>query len=143
MENEIKEIIEKNLPAQVGTVLKERLEIAEADARRAKDLERIIQDKDKAIYDLESTISEYRKYDAQWGQLNQREKEITEKERNQKVFEAELKAIEADKRANELQGIVQTVFRSPVYRKSILSSSNYNNNGTTTMYPIGEELRED
>lgn len=123
VEKEIEEIIKKNLPAQVGEVLKTRLEQAERDTNTVKrQLEQIIS-KTATIVELEKTIADYKQFDERNSKLEVREKAVAEKERNYKVFEAELKLNEAEKRTNDAVNFVGMVFKSPVFRKTV---SEYN-----------------
>jgi hypothetical protein len=119
MENEIKAIIEKNLPEQVGNVLKIRLEKAEKDAVRVEELISNCDAKDKRIMCLENQLQKHRIIDQREVDINVRELKVAEAERSQKVFQAELRAAEAEKRANEIAGFTGMVFRSPVFRKTI------------------------
>ena len=95
MTEEIKLIIEKNLPAQVGDVLKTRLEQAERDAERVKQLEEESRNQRVQISSYQNAINSYKSFDDRNSKLNERDLAITEKERNQKVFELELKLTEA------------------------------------------------
>lgn len=123
MNEEIKKIIEKNLPAQVGDVLKQRLEQAEKDAVILKQQEEALISRNATIAGFEKQIAEYKKLDERNNKLEEREKAVETKERNSKVFEAELKATEAEKRANELFGFVGMVFKSPIFRKSTIDTT--------------------
>lgn len=80
METEIKAIIEKNLPAQVGEVLKQRLDQAEKDSARVKHLEQLLADKNHIITANEKLLNEYRQNDERNKNLNAREKEIEGRE---------------------------------------------------------------
>lgn len=124
MEKEIEEIIKKNLPAQVGEVLKTRLEQAERDANTVKSQSEQIVSKTATILGLEKTISDYKQFDNRNSALEAREKAVAEKERNQKVFEAELKLAEAEKRTADATNFVGMVFKSPIYRKTTFENEN-------------------
>ena len=122
MTEEIRAIIEKNLPAQVGTVLNEVLQQGEKDAAELKATVIAYDDARKEIEKHLIKIEEYRQFDKRNSELGARENVVAEKERNQKVFEAEIKATESEKRATELAGFVGMVFKSPVYRTSVFGS---------------------
>lgn len=119
MEKEILDIISKNLPEQVGSVLKKRLEEAEADKKRIEEIEYSVKYSRDKIVTLENQLGEYKKLEVRREDLDRREEEISKRERNMQVWEANVKSIEADKRANELAGFVGMVFKSPVFRKSV------------------------
>lgn len=119
LEQEILEIISKNLPEQVGSVLKKRLEEAEADRKRVEDMDYTVKYNRDKIATLEEQIKKYEALEVWQKDLDIREKEISKRESNQKVWEAELRANEADRRANELAGFVGMVFKSPVFRKTV------------------------
>lgn len=119
MEKEILDIISKNLPEQVGSVLKKRLEEAEVDKKRIEQLENSVKYNTDKVLTLEKQLTEYKVLEVRQKVLDSREQEISKRENNQRVWEAELKALEADKRANELAGFVGMVFKSPIFRKSV------------------------
>lgn len=126
LQKEITEAIEKQLPAQVGDLLKKRLVKAEEDEVKVAQLHELLNTKREAISNLEAKLSKYQELDAYKKLLDDRENTISLKERNIKVFEAELKTVEAEKRVNEMFNLVGTVFRSPVFRSS------YNKNDSCT-----------
>lgn len=125
MTDEINEIIKKNLPAQVGELLKQRLDQAESDAKELIRYKQADTDKAKIIRELEETIKEYKKQDDRNSKLELREKEVEQAERNRKVFEAELKLAEAEKRLADNTNFVGMVFKSPIFRKSTSESTSY------------------
>ena len=85
MEQEFKAIIEKNLPAQVGDVLKKRLEQADNDSVKIKQLEEQIGNRNQHVTKLEATIAEYKKFDDRNAALEAREKACDIQERDFKV----------------------------------------------------------
>jgi len=124
MQEEINEIIKKNLPAQVGDILQARLTKAESDA---KDLlirsEELIKEKQKNSY-LIAELSKHEQLDKIKLDLDEREQKVSTKERDIRVFEAELKLAESEKRATEMVNLIALAFKSPSYRKTI-SESDY------------------
>ena len=58
MLTEIQEIIKKNLPQEVGDVLKSKLTQADLDSKEVENLRKQIIDYKNQIKDLENTISE-------------------------------------------------------------------------------------
>ena len=80
MEQQIKDIIEKNLPKQVGETLQKRL--AEADKDEAE-LEKLKNQKEKDLKEIERLRILLSEKESQLGEhenLNNREKEITDRE---------------------------------------------------------------
>lgn len=134
MEKEILDIISKNLPEQVGSVLKKRLEEAEGDKKRIEHLEYSVKYNTDKVLILEKQLGEYKVLEVRQKELDSREKEISKRENNQKVWEAELKALEADKRAIELAGFVGMVFKSPVFRKTVSGYQHVANGQYGTQY---------
>lgn len=122
MRIEIEEAIQKNMPNQVGVLLKQRLEQAEADAKSLENERELSKQKSEKIAQLEKTVSEYKSFDDRNSKLEARELAVTEKERNQKVFEAELKLNEAEKRITDNVNFVGMVFRSPIFRETVNKS---------------------
>lgn len=119
LQEEINESITKNLPAQVGDALKQRLEQADKDVALAaslvKDLataNELIERKDKEISDLYAVRK-------QIFSLDEREKAISKREDKQHVYELELKVIESEKRTIDAVNFVAMVFKSPVFRKTV------------------------
>jgi hypothetical protein len=122
MRVEIEEAIQKNMPNQVGVLLKKRLEQAESDAKSLESEREFSKQKSEKIVQLEKIISEYKAFDDRNTKLEARELAVTEKERNQKVFEAELRVAEAEKRITDNVNFVGMVFRSPIFRESVSKS---------------------
>lgn len=119
MEKEILEIISKNLPEQVGSVLKKRLEQAEKDTELVKQLGATICEQEIKLRALTKELDRHRFLDMKQKELNKQEDELSKRERNMSVWEANLRGSEAEKRADELAGFVGMVFRSPIFRKNV------------------------
>lgn len=122
LNEKLQKAIEESIPKELGEALQKRfseLEKIEQDYmdikslynNQSKDLEKTKKERDGAIRDL--TI----KNDL-LKSIKKREDDIFEREIKAEVNELKYKLEESDKRATELHGIVQTVFKSPVYRKS-------------------------
>lgn len=125
MENikeQIEKAIEKNLPNQVGKVLKERLSQADKDAELADSLTITLKKAKKEISELSLKISKYSDIESKLKKLETLGDEIEKKLTGQKIFEAELKASAAEARANEIAGFVGMVFKSPVFRTSVFGN---------------------
>ena len=124
MDKKIRDIIEKNLPSQVGEVLKKRLEQAEEDEKSLKDQ---IKFNKKLILqegELNRMISDYKKFDERNSKLNAREKEITRKEDMYSIAELTFKLEEANKRADVVTEFTRGLVRNTTFRKTIFDSEN-------------------
>ena len=124
MTEEIKAIIEKSLPAQVGEILKQTLEKGKKDEAELKATVIAYDNARKEIEKHLAKINDYKQFDERNSKLEARENAVSEKERNQKVFEAELKLAEAEKRTTDATNFVGMVFKSPIYRKTTFESEN-------------------
>jgi hypothetical protein len=141
MEQEIKDIIAKNLPQHVGEVLREKLEQADRDAVRVKRLESVLDEKEEYVNKLENQNREFSARISDENTLKQRERAIEDKERNLELEMLKLKLAESEKRNDIGNRLVETVFRSPVYRKQVenMTFSSYDNQGrynTTGAVPV-------
>jgi TolA-binding protein len=116
MEKEIKEVIEKNLPAHVSDVLRKRLDKADEHEKQAEHLQSQLKGERKEIQDLRNRIEKLESDLKLAGDLDKREKEIERRERRMDVHDANLRAEAAEARANEMAGFVGMVFKSPIYR---------------------------
>jgi len=117
MKEEIKKIIEKHMPEQVGDVLKQQLQELEDLKAAHKSLEYSSNLMSERNEELTEANAELLTQIGAHQAIDVRESEVSELERNQKVFEAKLKASESERRAMEMHGFVQMVFSSPVYRQ--------------------------
>jgi DNA repair ATPase RecN len=125
MEQEIKDIIAKNLPEQVGNVLKERLENAERDA---KDLGSLRKDYGNLLTELEEKdkkIQGLSHLESRLDYIKATEESIKERKMETAIQISEIKLQEAEKRADELRSVLEIVFKSPVYRKSHSTNVHY------------------
>lgn len=96
MNDEIRAIIAKNLPAEVGATLKETLARAEVDARDLKVARDLVQAMAAAEKEKNAELEKYRAFDERNAKLLEREEKAREDERNLKVLTlmGELKAAE-------------------------------------------------
>jgi HD-GYP domain-containing protein (c-di-GMP phosphodiesterase class II) len=141
MEQEIKDIIAKNLPQHVGEVLKEKLEQADRDAVEIKRLYSLLEKKEESIAKLEKQNHEFSLRLSQENALKDREQKLEDRERNLEIEMLNLKLAESEKRNDIGNRLVETVFRSPVYRKQVenMVFSSYDNQGrynTTGAAPV-------
>ena len=156
MQQELLQVIEKNLPLEVGEVLRKRLEQADKDAKTAElllvkntDLERLLSQSSAMIakfQNRETAVMESAAINAKTEiDLHKRENDLA------KTL-ADLKATEAEKRADQLKEVLGVVFRSPVYKRNYSektdgnSVSSYENGQTVTRptnFPYSRETKEE
>ena len=121
MEKEIQEIIEKNLPMHVGEALKSRLLQADKYAENAKMYKELADKKDESVRKLNSMISAENVLEERLQRAKRLEADIELRERNLKVELLQCKLDESEKRNSGLYVLIETIFKSPVVRRSILS----------------------
>jgi len=119
MEQEIKDIISKNLPQHVGDVLKERLNKADKLEAEVDYLNRVLSEANKDISNFKEKLEKERQHTYSEQQLKAEWSKLEERERNLEVEMLKLKLEESQKRADVSTKLVETVFRSPVYRKHV------------------------
>jgi hypothetical protein len=119
MEQEIKEIIAKNLPQHVGDVLKSRLADADRLEYEVVKLESSLSAAQKDIEHLKEKLQEERNHTYSEEQLKSELFRVGERERKLEMEMLKLKLEESEKRADISTKLVETVFRSPVYRKHV------------------------
>ena len=143
MQDQLLQVIEKNLPSEVGKTLQKKLEQAGQDEESLR----------QAIIRIESLVQSNKKLEEENKSLKDERDNIltveslnikTEKELQKKQIEldksmAELKSQEAEKRADQLKEVLGIVFKSPVYRRQYnesncgTSNSDYNNGQNKTV----------
>ena len=129
LEQELQESIKKNLPQQVGEVLKQRLEQADKDAKEVKTLFELTKQYKKETETLQQTIEGYKQFDTRNGLLDLAEKEL-EKERNKFEIEKLTYQLTAEKDKTEFsKSIALGLVRNTEYRKTIFDSENPGGNG--------------
>jgi hypothetical protein len=131
MEQEIKEIIAKNLPQHVGDVLKSRLADADRLEYEVVKLESALSSSQKDIEHLKEKLQEERNHTYSEQQLKTEWFKLEERERKLEIEILKLKLDESEKRADISTKLVETVFRSPVYRKHVenMTLGSYDNQG--------------
>ena len=135
----IEKIIEENLPKQLGDTLSKRFTELQSIETKYNDINHLYENSSVEIVSLKKDLDNVNK------QLIIKQELLKDiSERENKVYRRELaleneilrvKLNESDLRANELHGLVQTVFKSPIYRKTYdirgaskyAGNDNYNN----------------
>lgn len=124
MEIEIKTIIEKHLPSQVGDVLKKTLEQAEKDAIKVNQQEQSLINKNHTITELEKEIAKYQKFDERNATLEAREKTVSDGERNLKISTLEFQIQCEREKAEFSKQVALGLVRNTEYRKNIFDNQN-------------------
>jgi hypothetical protein len=121
MEQEIKDIIAKNLPEQVGSVLKEKLEKAEKDAYMLRVVTNDYELKCAEVTSLRRDLEDAKSRINEEISLESWKQTLKDKEKNLELEILKIRLEEAEKRNSIGERLVEQVFRSPVYRKYVES----------------------
>jgi len=122
MQEEFKAIIEKNLPAQVGEVLKTRLEKADRDSNTVKVQNDQIGKLKETVDSLENTIREYREFDKRNSELETRLREVADKERNVKIATLEYQLNSEKEKTQFSKDVALGLVRNTTYRENIFDN---------------------
>lgn len=121
-EQEIQEVIKKNLPQHVGETLKKRLEQADEDAKLVVVLTDTIEELHQTAYKKEIRLNEYEAFDVRNSSLDLREKEL-EKERNTLELEKLKYQLQSEKDKTIFsQNLAMGLVRNTEYRKNIFDT---------------------
>ncbi len=147
MNKEIKLIIEKNLPAQVGAVLKETLAKAESDAIAVEEGKKTLANLREFNRSLEKRLSDHGKLDDRETSVAARERAVKENEVNQEVAVLKIKLEESEKRADAVTGFTTGLVRNTIFRKTVLDSENQlgypdGNGNWVQPTPVNKDLTE-
>lgn len=126
MQEELKAVIEKNLPAQVGETLKQRLAQAETDAKLVQTQLTRIASLEDTVKRLENTVNEYRKNDERNAALDAREQKVQEAERNLKIASLEYQLQTERDKSQFTRDVALGLVRNTTYRRHIFDSENQN-----------------
>lgn len=123
-EQEIQEVIKKNLPQHVGETLKQRLEQADKDATEVKTLKAQKEHLEKEIKALQTEIEQYRNFDIRNGLLDLREKEIETEKRDLEVEKLKYQLQSEKDKTTFSQNLAMGLVRNTEYKKTIFDSEN-------------------
>jgi len=122
LNDEMKATIEKQLPAEMGKMLKGLLNDAEKlKTKYENSLSelKLYKEKDnvstKRIYELESVVSKC-------SDLTKKEEELKERERNIKIEILEIELAEANKRSSTAIWELSLLFKNRTYREDVITS---------------------
>lgn len=137
MEKEIKEIIEKNLPAHVGDVLQKRLTQADVDATTVKQQAAIIAINVKTIEELNARVKQEEELVSMRNNIAEREKTVAEKERVQEIANLQCQLAAEKDKSDFVKTLALGLVRNTEYRKTVFdneSQAGYSN-GTNYVQP--------
>lgn len=124
METEIKAIIEKNLPAQVGDVLKQKLEQAEKDAEKVNQQAEYLLRDAEVIKKLQQQIEGYKSNNLRNATLDTREKELNEQAQNLEVTVLKFQLAVEKEKTEFTKSVALGLVRNTEFKKSIFDSEN-------------------
>lgn len=144
MDEQIKEIIERQLPAQVGEVLRKRLEQAELDAhdlatvKGQRDSYKAERDQKQATIDrLDLNLKKH-------GELAAREEAVTKREQAIDLEIAKARAENAERSKGDLFNLVGLVFKNQIVKEEVFGGrSAYQPNGMMQSEPYNETRRRE
>ena len=143
MLEELRKVIEANLPSEVGKTLQNRLaeaEKLEVENGKLKKENSDLDDQNQALKSENAALKG--KSDSVWAQgaLNvTKDSELTTRENKLERTLAELRAAESEKRAEGLKEVLGIVFKSPVYRRSYTEQ---NDGNSVTDYVNGQTVNK-
>ena len=121
---ELQDVIEKNLPAQVGETLRKRLEQADLDAKKLENTTRLLVARDAAVTALTKENESLKEQLGKHTELGKREDAVKEAERDQKVFRLETE-LNAERRiSNTFDETLGKLVRNVEYRSRTLGNEN-------------------
>lgn len=133
MNEEIRLLIKKNLPAETGDVLKQVLEQAEKDAKAVVALEGLNRECAKQIDSLKSKIREYERFDTRNSNLDAREKDVNSKEINLRIKELEYQLNAESDKTQFAKDVALGLVRNTEYKRTVFSNES-STDGTTGEY---------
>lgn len=126
MEKEISEIIEKNLPAQVGDVLRKRLQQADEYEGLIKLQVESIKIKDELIEKQDAEIRAYKRFDDRNAVLDQKEKDVSNAQIELRIKTLEYQLDSEKDKTNFSKDVALGLVRNLEYRKSMVGSESQN-----------------
>ena len=124
MTKEIAEIIEKNLPAQVGEVLKKVIEQGQKDAETVSLQTQMIGKLTKEKGELIAEIEKYKLFDNRNSKLEEKEIAVAEGERNLKISILEYKLQTESDKSKFVMDVTMGLVRNTNYRRTLVDNQN-------------------
>lgn len=121
-EQEIQDIIKKNLPAHVGDALKLRLEEAEKAEKRLKEQLALNDSQAKTIKHLEETLDKHRHLATRETEVKAREEAVIKKEIEQQITQLTFELGIEKEKAEFTKSVALGLVRNTLYRKNIFDT---------------------
>lgn len=113
---EIRELIQKQLPEQVGTVLRTRLDQAEKDAASVVRLTGSLAAESSALSAAQAALRRHEHIDNRLSEVEKREAAVLKREQAADLNEFKAKAAESAKQ--DIFKLAETVFKNPTFVRS-------------------------
>lgn len=120
---ELLDMLERQIPKQLGEVLQHRFYELEKKEERLDVLEKQYEILEKEKKALQLELSKHQALDQKQAAIDSRSAAVAEAERNQKVVNAELRADCATQQVTLMKELVSQVFKSPIYKREISGSA--------------------
>lgn len=131
LDKKLQDAIKESMPEMVGKELRAMLEEGETAIDRVLALEVSLDDKNTHIDRLRTEVSALKVQLSQHAELSTRENKLAERERLLDLELLKVKLECADRRHVDFMGLMTTVFKNPVVKRSVVES------GTTSVFPSG------
>lgn len=145
MEEQIKqklqEVIDANLPQQMGESFKRYFNEAESIKRELENSKATLKSRDEIIASQKATIDTLTQLNLKKNDLEARDIAISKREKDMDLFELKLKLTESEKRADSVHNLVSQLTKNVIFRQTVFENdhimSHYQPNGTTSHYKTG------
>lgn len=118
MQDEIREIIKKHLPAEVGETLKGVLRQGEEDARTCKSQEKDLLKKDAAIKELEEIRDEQKKFVDRVHDIEGQAKKLRLEQEKMESFNLRCRLSAAESTNQKIMDFVQALMRNTSFKRT-------------------------
>lgn len=133
MEQEILDLIKRQLPEHVGSALRERLVQADKDAEAVKAQAEKLKQYSDNVRGLGEQVGKLLSVVGDKAVLDLREKDIEKRERDLELTLARNAYKESEESRQQLFQLIGLVFKNPIYKETIArSTSSYAPNGMST-----------
>ena len=119
LNEQIMSAIEKNMPAQVGAVLKGQLEELETLRKYQVDSERTMNENSKEIGLLREKIAENGDLTKQWTELHLEMEKFKQEKHEFAIEKLKHELVVEQRYANKIEGFVNNLLRNSIMRKKI------------------------
>lgn len=124
MNEEIKAIIEKDLPAQVGKTLQKVLLKGEEAIEQVKELKEELRIEKGIVTNRDLKIDNYKALDTRNEGLEAREKVVADKEIKLEIEMLKVQLTESEKRADMVKEFTSGLVRNTTFRKTAFGTTN-------------------